>query len=218
MFKVLGNKRVAFIAILSLLLGGIAYGYYEWLVPTHEKSMQDLATSKAAVDQKYAEVVKLKEEYVLLQSQLRVFKELEARGFFNDQDRAAAIEKLDKLSKLSGLLKANLKLDSGQLISDPTADLAGQVVVKSPVTVDVKSIDDVDVYTFLKFVEEKFPGRVDVTSLSLKRMEIFDTTILRKIGGGSPTPLVESKITFDWLTMAPKNIVAPSSTFPEGGQ
>ncbi len=79
----------------------------------------------------------------------------------------------------------------------------------SPVTVEVKSIDDVDVYSFLKFIEEKFPGRVDVASLSLNRMEIFDTAILRKIGSGTPTPLVEAKISFDWLTMAPKNVVAP---------
>lgn len=216
MLKVLGNNRLLFIGLVSVLLAGFAYLYYDWLLPAHAQSTQELQTSKAAVDQKYNEVVRLKEEYVLLQSQLRAYKELEAKGFFNDQDRTAAVDKLDKLSKVSNLLKASLKFGSGQLIEDPAATLANQVVLKSPVSIAVKSIDDVDMYSFVKFIEEKFPGRIDITSLSLNRIEIFDTTILRKIGGGSPTPLVESKLSFDWLTMAPKDIVAPTESDNQG--
>ena len=214
MLKVLGTKRLAFICLVLGLAGVLSYVYYNILLPAHEKSTLELQTSRAAVTEKYAEVTRLKEEYVLLQSQLRSYKELEAKGFFNDQDRSAALDKLDKLSKYAGLLKASLKFGSGQLIADPVAAKADKVVLKSPVTVDAKSIDDVDVYSFIKFIEEKFPGRVDVTSFSLHRMEIFDTGILRKIGVGDPTPLVDAKITFDWLTMAPKNIQAPI----EGGK
>lgn len=218
MFKVLGSKRVLFIGLVAGAIAIIAYGYYNYLLPEHQKSTQELQATKSAVDQKYAEVIRLKEEYVLLQSQLREYKELEARGFFNDQDRSAAIDKLDKLSKYAGLLKASLKLGSGQLINDPVADQAGQVVLKSPVTIDVKSIDDVDVYSFVKFIEEKFPGRVDIMSFKLNRIEIFNTAILRQIGGGTPTPLVDASIAFDWLTMAPKNVVAPSENSSAGGK
>jgi Tfp pilus assembly protein PilO len=216
MLKVLGNNRLLFIFLVGFLVGGLSYFYYEWLLPAHEKSTQDLQTSKSAVEQKYSEVVRLKEEYVLLQSQLRAYKELEVKGFFNDQDRTAAVDKLDKLSKASGLLKASLRFGSGQLIEDPVAKVANQVVLKSPVSINVSSIDDVDLYSFVKFIEEKFPGRIDITSLSLSRIEIFDTAILRKIGGGQPTPLVESKLSFDWLTMAPKDIVAPSESNNQG--
>ncbi len=126
MLKVLGSKRLIFICLILAVLGIVAYAYYDFLVPAHEKSTQELETSKAAVRQKYAEVARLKEEYVLLQSQLRTYKELEARGFFNDQNRSAAVDKLDKLSKYAGLLKANLKFGSGQLVQDAGAELAGQ--------------------------------------------------------------------------------------------
>jgi hypothetical protein len=209
MLKVLGSKRLLFICLILVALGFTAYAYYDFLIPAHEQSTQELETSKSAVSQKYAEVARLKEEYVLLQSQLRAYKELEARGFFNDQNRSVAVDDLDKLSKYAGLLKANLKFGSGALVQDAGAELAGQVILKSPVAVEAKSIDDVDVYSFIKFIEEKFPGRVDITSFSLSRMEIFDSAILRKIGGGSPTPLVDAKVSFDWLTMAPKNSIAP---------
>jgi hypothetical protein len=217
MLKVLGNKRVTFIFVMLVLIGGLSYLYYYWLLPMHAKTSQELQTSKSAVDQKYAEVARMKEEYVLLQSQLRVFKELEAEGFFNDQDRSAAVDRLSKLSNISGLLKANLKFGSGQLITDPLADQAGQVILKSPVTVTSSSIDDVDVYSFIKFIEEKFPGHVDLTSFTLERIEIFDTAVLRKIGSGEAMPLVNSSITYDWLTMAPKDIVVPKEENTEGG-
>jgi len=210
MFKVLGSKRVWFIFGLSVVLGMAAYAYYDWLLPAHEKSTQELQASKSAVDQKYAEVVKMKEEYVLLQSQLRSYKELEAKGFFNDQDRSSGIDKLDRLSNYAGLLKANLKIGSGQIINDPSAQLANQIILKSPVKINVNSIDDVDVYSFIKFIQEKFPGRVDVTAISMERIEIFEMNILRKIGGGDTTPLVKASIDFDWLTMSPKDVAAPS--------
>ena len=210
MLKVLGSKRLTFICLMVAAVVMIGYAYYNFIIPAHEQSTQELATSRAAVTQKYQEVARLKEEYVLLQSQLRSYKELEARGFFNDQYRDTAIEKLDKLSIYAQLLKANLKFEKGVIVKDSGAELAGQVILKSPVEVQIKSMDDVDVYSFIKFIEEKFPGRVDVTSLSLDRMEIFDAAILRKIGAGSATPLVDAKLSFDWITMAPKDVVAPA--------
>ena len=210
MLKILGSKRVVFLAILSAIIlcgGGV---YYYVLIPAHEQSSQELDTTKAAVSQRYADVTRMKEEYVLLQSQLRTFKELEARGFFNDQDRSPAIESLGRLSDNAGLLKANLKFGAGELIKDPKVDQAKQVILKSPVTVEIQSIDDVDVYSFVKFVEEKFQGDVDISSFKLERKDIFKIDSLRTLSGKSPAPLVEAQLRFDWFTMAPENSVAPA--------
>lgn len=213
MFKNLGNKKVMFIVLLLLVTVGIGAGYYYWLLPLREQVTQELNTTRAAVEQKYQEVARMKEEYVLLQSQLRDFGDLKLRGFFNDQDRSRGIESLGKLSDYAQLLKAKLKFGSGQLVADPLADQASQVVLKSPVSVDISAMNDVDVYSFLKFVQEKFPGDIDVMSFKLKRTEIFNEAMLRKIGGGSVTPLVEAQIGFDWYTMTSKDVIAPA----EGG-
>lgn len=209
MLKVLGSKRVLFLAILLASIIGVGGIYFYVLTPFHDQTKQDLDSTKAAIDQKYTDVAKMKEQYVFLQSQLRSFKELEGRGFFNDQNRSPAVDKLGRLSDYAGLLKANLKFGIGQLIKDPSATLAKQVVLKSPVTVEIKSVDDVDVYSFIKFVDEKFSGDVDVTSVKLKRNEIFNIEILKKIGTGSGTPLVDTELHFDWYTLAPENVIAP---------
>ena len=218
MLKILGSKRVIFLAILAALIAGVGGAYYYVLVPAHEQSTQDLQTTKAAVDQKYADVSRMKEEYVLLQSQLRAFKELEARGFFNDQDRSPAIDSLEKLSDYAGLLKANLKFGAGELIKDPKTDLAKQVVLKSPVVVSIQSVDDVDVYTFIKFIEEKFPGSIDISSLKLERKDMFKMDVLKTIGGTTPSPLVEAELHFDWFTMTPENSVVPVGNGDNNGK
>ena len=209
MLKVLGTSKVTFMVLLLIVNAAIGSAYYYWIMPERKIVTAELDSTRAAVEARYQEVAKMKEEYVLLQSQLRSFKELELRGFFNDQDRSNAIEKIEKLSNYAGLLKAKLKFGSGQLVSDPLADMASQVVLKSPVTVNVSAFDDVDVYSFIKFIEEKFPGDIDVSSIKLKRTEIFNEAMLRKIGGGNPSPLVEAEFVFDWLTMASKDVVAP---------
>lgn len=209
MLKILGSRRVAFLSILAGIIVTVGGAYYYVLIPAHEQSTQELDTTKAAVSQKYADVTRMKEEYVLLQSQLRAFKELEARGFFNDQDRSPAIDSLERLSETAGLLKANLKFGAGELIKDPKVTEAKQVVIKSPVIVDMESIDDVDVYTFIKFVEEKFPGAIDISAFKLERKDIFKIDVLKTISGTSPSPLVSAELHFDWVTMAPENSVAP---------
>lgn len=209
MLKILGSRRVAFLSILAGIIVTVGGVYYYVLIPAHEQSTQELDTTKAAVSKKYADVTRMKEEYVLLQSQLRAFKELEARGFFNDQDRSPAIDSLERLSETAGLLKANLKFGAGVLMKDPKVTEAKQVILRSPVTVDMESIDDVDVYTFIKFVEEKFPGAIDISAFKLERKDIFKIDVLKTISGTSPSPLVSAELRFDWVTMAPENSVAP---------
>lgn len=209
MVKGLSSKIVFFILFLLALGGGGGYAVYEYLIPERERSERELADMKAAVQAKYDEVAKMKEEFVLLQSQLRDFKDLEARGFFDNQDRAEAIENFSKLSGRVGILKAKLAYESGEVVPNQQADDAKQMVVKSHGKVDLESLDDVDAYTLVKFMQEKYPGSVDVTAFKLERTETLDAAMLRKIGGGDPTPLVKGSFEFDWRTMMPRDTATP---------
>lgn len=213
MLKVLGTKKMTFIVMLLLVSAGIGAGWYYWLLPERELVTQQLQTTQGEVETRRQEVAKMKEEFVLLQSQLKAFKSLEGQGFFNEQDRSAAIEKLEKLSNYAGLLRAKLEFDKGELVIDPLADAAGYAVLRTPVKIITSSIDDVDVYSFVKFIEEKFPGKTDISLVKLNRSEMFNEAILRKIGSGDVFPLIGAEINFDWYTMANKNVVTPA----EGG-
>lgn len=221
MLKILGSKPIFFLMFLILLNAGSGALLFYYLEPEAQASEQQLEQVKAEVEKKRQEVAGMKEEFTLLQSQLRDFKELEARGFFNDQNRVAAQESFEQLRTLSGLLKAKYNIKPGQMVENPLAASANHVVLKSLVEVEMESLDDVDVYSFVKFIQEKFPGSVDVLNIKLDRIELFNVAMLRQIGGGVPTPLVKAHIDFDWRTMAPKDKVAPvvsSATPPSGAQ
>lgn len=201
MIRILGTKAVLYLVLLLLLNGGAAYALYEYVIPMREAKERQLKSLKAEIDARRAEVATFKEEYVLLQSQLRIFKELEKKGFFNNQNRARAKESIAELMGLSGTLKYKLRIMKGELIEDVGATAANHVVIKSPVAIDIDSLDDVDVYTFTMALQNKFPGNVDITGMKLERKELITAALLRQIGGGGAVPLVKSTVEFDWRTM-----------------
>lgn len=209
MVRGLSNKVVIFILVLLMLAGGGGYSVYEYLIPVREQSERELSVLKAQIQAKYEEVAKMKEEFVLLQSQLRDFKDLEARGFFNNQNRSEAEENFSKLSARVGILKAGLSYKPGEIVNNKQADDAKQMVIKSHGKVDIESLDDVDVYTLLKFLQERYPGSIDITKLELERQQVLNAALLRKIGGGDPVPLIKGTFEFDWRTMTSKDDANP---------
>lgn len=218
MIKILGTKVVVFILVLIALNAGLGYGVYNYLMPMRAQKEQDLSALQAETQARYQEVAKLKEEFVSLQRQLRDFKELEAQGYFSNQNRVDAQSSFNNLRLLAGLLKTKYEISSGERIDDPAAVEANHVILRSPVRLDIESLDDVDVYTFVKALEEKFPGSVDITAFKLDRDELITAPLLRKIGSGTPVKLVSAKVEFDWRTMADKNRLDEFDTSTSAGE
>lgn len=212
MLLILGRNRVTLLAVLAVLNIVSAYAVYQYIGPMRVTSDSELSKAKNALEAKRAEIKKLKEEYALLQNQLEYFKDLEARGFFNDQNRVAAQESFEKLRTISGVLRARYNIAAGELIEDPRAVDANYVVLKSPIVVDLDSIDDIDVYSFLKLIQDRFPGKVDIASMEITKSNEISAETLKKIGEGTPVPLVTSKFEFEWTTMADRKTLFPEGT------
>ncbi len=219
MFKVLGPKVLISLLLMALLTGGTGYGLYEYLIPMRAEKDQELSALKSSIDARRREVAQLKEEYILLKEQLEAFTQLGLQGFFNNQNRVEAQESFDRLRELAGLLNTRYSILSGVLIDDPKASEANYVLLKSPVSLDISSLDDVDVYTFIKALQERFPGNVDIVSVDMMRKLTITAPLLREIGSGDPVKMVEAKISFDWRTMAPKdNLDEFDTSTSEGNQ
>ena len=167
MLQILGRNRIIVLVVLALLNAGAGYGLYQYLMPMTDQENLVLSSARATLETKRAEIKKLKEEFVLLQVQLTDYKDLEAQGFFNDQGRVAAQENFEKLRSLSGILNANYKINAGQLIEDPRASEAGYVILSSPIEVELSSLDDLDVYSFMKLIQERFSGKVDIKKMDI---------------------------------------------------
>ena len=219
MFKVLGPKVLITLLIMLIVTGASGYGLYDHLMPMREQKDKELSSLKSAIESRRREVAQLIEEYILLKVQLEAFTQLGLQGFFNNQNRVEAQESFDKLRELSGLLNTRYAISSGILVNDPKAVEANYVVLRSPVQLDISSLDDVDVYTFIKALQERFPGNVDVITVDLTRKLSVTAPLLREIGSGRPAQMVEAKVTFDWRTMAPKdNLDEFDTSTSEGNQ
>lgn len=212
MLQALGRNRIAVLILLIILCSGVGGALYQYLMPERVLADQVLMGARSELEQKRAEIQKLKEEYALLQSQLRYFKQLEARGFFNDQGRVEAQEAFERLRTISGVLNAKYDISAGQIINDPRAEEAGYVILSSPISVELDSLDDVDVYSFLKLIQERFPGKVDIIEMTIAKTQNLTSLNLRAIGTGNPVPLIKTKINFEWKTMASQASISADST------
>ncbi len=218
MIRIIGTRIIVMILLLIVANAAGAYATYEYLMPMKQQKETELSNLKSETQAKYEEVRRLKEQFVMLQAQLREFKDLEARGFFSNQNRVDAQASFDSLGKLSGLLKTRFQISAGQRIDDPLATDANHVILKSPVAIEIESLDDVDVYTFLKALQERFPGSVDITDFSLNREQNITAPLLRQIGSGQPIKLVTAKVSFDWRTMANKDRLDEFDTSTSNGE
>lgn len=200
---ILGPKRVLVVLLLVILNGVMGMATYGYLVPERTKTEQLVKQTKTQTTARRNEVMNLKDEYIRLQGDIKQYKELEARGFFGDQNRVLAQDMFDRMQNIAGLLKARYAISPGTMIDDPIAKEANYSIISSPIVVSIEALDDMDVYSFLKLLQMRFPGSIEITKFDLKRNIELSQPILRQIGTGTPIVLVNSTLSFNWRTMTP---------------
>lgn len=183
--------------------------WLQFLTPAREAVDGELSTAKATLESKRTDISKLKNEYVLLQNQVSQFKDIESIGFFNDQNRVLAQETFEKFRETSGVLKANYTVSAGEEIKNERAASIGHTVLKSPVNIEIESIDDTDLFNFIKLVLEQFPGRSNIESLTVQKADDLTQTTIRDIGSGKPVALIKGSIKYDWLSMMKSKTETP---------
>ncbi len=204
MIQILGIKRVLGIMLLLALNGALAAGIYFYYMPQNVKLTRDLRTVRAQVSDKQVQTERLRTEFQQIQEQKARFEVLTAAGFFSDQSRVVARQRIEAIKDFTHVLKARYDIQAAQIETGQQADEAGYVILNSPVTIDVDALDDVDFYNFVYWIENAFPGHVSVTSFKVQRLMDVNDATLRQIGNGVPAVLIKGTVTFNWRTMIPK--------------
>jgi hypothetical protein len=201
MIKVLGFKRVLTLACLlaaNVVLAGLLYGV---LTPQTMKTEQDLRRVRAEVSTRRNEVATLKTEYEQIQEQKSMFEDLERSGFFQTQDRLAARKLIEDVQAESDILSARYDIQAITVREDPMAAESDYVILHSPLKFSLDALDDIDVYRFIYWMENAFPGHAGVQSLTLERKLDVDEVTLKQIGNGVPAILMSATVDFSWNTM-----------------
>ena len=204
MIQVLGFKRVITLAVLLLANVVLAGLVYYVLIPQKEKVRAELSNIEGVISSRRSEIETMKTEYELIQEQKSLFGNLEKSKFFSVQDRVEARKMMEAIQSTSRVLSTKYSIGAATVIENPTAAVSDHVILHSPITVSVDALDDVDVYSFIYWMENAFPGHAGVSGLTIERKLDIDEAALRQIGNGVPTVLISAQIDFDWDTMVPR--------------
>ena len=204
MIQILGAKRVLTLAILAMANIFLAAALYYVFIPQKAKVEQDLRVTKAAVAQRRTEIQTMQTEYEQIQEQKNLFGDLERAQFFSAQDRVEARRMIETIQATSKVLSAKYQIGAAEVRENEKASAAGHVILHSPLSVDIDALDDIDIYNFIYWMENGFPGHAAVTGLTLERKLDIDEVTLRQVGNSIPVVLVSASIDFDWSTMVPR--------------
>ena len=204
MLKNIGLSRAIFISIVFGINLFLLAGTYLYVMPEQVLKSGELTASKATVQSKYNEIVQLRDDFSLLKERLKEFSALELSGFFENQNRLVAKKKINAFGLKTELLKVSMDMEAGMIVDNYKANQAAHVVLRSPFEVKIDAQDDLDVIYFLKLMQEQFSGVVEFKSINIKRVKNLDAPLLRLIGGGTPSTLVQANVQMNWITMPSK--------------
>jgi len=211
--------RGKLIIFVVLLVANIGIGYYLFstLLPKEEQLTRELKSYTSRVNSRLSEARKLRDDYVLAQERKHIFEALEKSGIFNDQNRLLFQNVMVDLQQVSGVLNAGYEIDPAEVESNNSAERADHVVLKSDISFDVSSMDDIKIYEFMFWLKQGLPGHVMFDSIALKRTGTVDDEIIKTISLSGPLPLMEAKIKVQWRSMVSKEIIDKQNMQLQGG-
>ena len=204
MIKILGIRRVITLAILIAVNLALAGALYSLILPQKDKTERELRSTRSAVNARRNEVATLKNEYEQIQEQKNLFGNLQEAGFFTTQDRIEARKTIEQIQLESKVLAARYDIQAIQVQEHPAAAVAEYVILHSPMKVSLDALDDIDIYSFMYWAQNAFPGHVGINSLMIERKMDVDEVTLKQIGTGTPVVLVSATVDFSWDTMIPR--------------
>lgn len=204
MIGILGIRRVVALSVLltiSIVMGLLLYFY---ILPENAKVERDLRVVRASVASARAELEKLQNDMAFFQEQKGLYDNLEQIGFFSRQDRFDARRRIEAIQNESNILHMHYNIKPAVVEENKEAAKADYVVLKTPATVDVDAMDDLDFYSFMYWIDNAFTGQVSITGFDMERVLDVNDRTLRRIGSGNPTTLLKGSLSFEWRTLIPR--------------
>lgn len=203
MINVLGARRVTILIGLVALNAILAAGLYMYVQPQKIKKERELRSINGQVQTLRRDVNNLQLEFDQLDAQRVEFQELRESGFFDQQGRRQAEIKLSAAQTRSGVIKAIASIARGTFEENELAEKANHKILKSPITIKIEALTDLDVFKYIQLVIQTLPGHVSIEAIDLRRDADISRTILRSIASGGNPPLVKADIQMVWRTMIP---------------
>lgn len=204
------SKRVLAVIMIAMALAGVSIGTaYYYIVPMAIQYENESKSIKQKADGVQAEIDRIRYEFEKIQSQIEGFKALQAKGFFNSQDRVTAREAITRLTRRAKV-DADIKFAAAGLVPNADVDGANYKLLSGPMSISIRSMNDVNVYKFVLGLQKAFPGYLQLRSFDMARNSsgaLSDK--IKDIRSGIKTPLVTGNVNLIWWSMAsPEQLAA----------
>lgn len=217
MIQSLGIKRILVLIVLVAANAALAAGAYLYVVPEQEQVARQLKMTVSEIASKKSEVNRLRNEFDEIQKQKEFYGRLQDAGFMSNQNRLVARRRITEIQKYSKVLKVGYDISPADVEYRKETGDVNYVVLSSPIKAEIEALDDIDIYAFIFWMENAFPGHVAATKLELTRtLDINDAT-LRAIGSGSFPTMVKGSVGFRWRTIVPEAEVKATDRFSSEG-
>lgn len=212
MIEVLGIRRIVIVAIMVAVNAVLGAGLYLYAMPESEKLERDLRSVRGQIGSTRGETETLRSDYELIQRQRDYFEELQDVGFINDQNRLLARRRIAVVREYTRVLNAEYNISPAQTQRHDKLRDVGHHILSTSMSIQVEALDDIDLYNFIYWMENGFPGHVSLERLSLERLREMNDVMLRQMGSGTAMPMVRANMTFSWRTMMPSEADAGTSS------
>lgn len=215
----IGVQRVIVIFILAAFAAGTAFLYYAQLLPQKENVERELRSANAQVSSMRGKLQEIREEFASFEQSEQQFKKLEETGFFNDQNRVFARERIESLQTQSRVKSVQYQVSRADIQESEDADRAGYALLSSPIRIELEAFNDMDIFRFIDLFQKNFPGHIMLNGIDLKKERNVNEATLRAIGVGDDVTMVSAQINAEWWSMAPQdNLEIRSLTQGASGQ
>lgn len=202
MIKLLGIKRTVFLAIL--LAGNIfvAGAVLTWIMPMREDAETKLSNLKNQIFSVQNQLDNIKREMKELQETMPQYEALDARGFFQVQDRFLIEKMLEDIKGRSGVRGFSFSIDEVQTVDNKDAKTAKRNLVNSRIKIDrIEALLDTEIFNLIQIMESSYPAHLRVQSFSLRKTAEVTEPNLRLLTLGTSKGFVGGEFVVDWLTM-----------------
>lgn len=206
MIKLIGLKRaivLGCVLVLNLVLAGI---YFAGLSPVRQEADMQLAVATAQIGDLNMKIANIKQEMLYLEESLPKYHDLEQKGFFRQQDRFMIGRTMEDLRIKAGIASFSFTIADTEVIPNAAADAMGHQLVNSRITVeDIVTPFDSNVYILMQEMSYVFPEYARIESMEVTRLVDVSEAALKDISEGKAVKFVDATVSFDWMTLVPKN-------------
>lgn len=204
MLKTIGRKTS--IIIITLLVINIALGafFYLFLQGAAQQEELNLRQITGQVNSTQSNIAQIEDEIRQINEGKQEFENLQAAGLLDFQDRGPLQDAFDKAQRLSGVEKVRFKIEAASCFVNTELNGSDYVILGSPIEITVDAAEDLSIYNFLDLFRQMVNGYPSLERVQLKRQKDLTADVLKQIGTGQPSDLMQAQIDITWYTIVEK--------------